>query len=141
MDDDGYGAAITDVAIPYRRDQYVRQVGSHKQCARAGCTVTPSWRVILGHHVIQAYVCQRHLSWGVELDMLCESRATALGWETGGHPTDTPNYRIIRSTVVVPEMPAIRRMNYAREVNVSESFPQYREHTDDGYTFTMSVYS
>ena len=115
---------MTVTTDPTAVDAYVRQVGSHKQCARGGCTVRPSWRVILGHHVVQAYVCQRHLAWAVELDMLCESAATALGWETGGYPTDTPNYRVVRTTMVVPEMPAIQRMNFARKPEISASFPK-----------------
>jgi hypothetical protein len=128
------------------RDPYVRQVGSHKQCAKAGCPSRSSWRVILGHHVVQAYVCQAHLAWGVQLDMITESTAKALGWETGGHPTGTPNYRIVRQTMVTPEMPAIRRVNFAREVNISASFPQYEMRTvpADGdmpaFAFEMSVW-
>jgi|SRR5450755_4011573 hypothetical protein len=47
-----------DSPIGTQRSPYVKQVGSHRQCAKSGCTVRPSWRVILGHHVIQAYVCQ-----------------------------------------------------------------------------------
>lgn len=129
-----------------KRDPYVRQIGSHKQCAKGACTVHPSWRVILGHHVVQAYVCQRHIAWACELDMLCESAASALGWETGGYPTGTPNYRIVRTTTVVPEMPAIRRMNFAREVKISASFPQYgmREVPAEGdmpaFSFETSVW-
>jgi hypothetical protein len=128
------------------RDPYVRAVGSHKQCAKAGCPSRSSWRVILGHHVVQAYVCQAHLAWGVKLDMITESTAKSLGWETGGYSDGTPHFREIRQTVVTPELSAITRVNYARPVEISASFPQYEMVTvpADGdmpaFAFEMSVW-
>jgi hypothetical protein len=138
---EGFGPHGHEYVPPARKDGFIRQAGSHRQCARPGCTVRPSWRVILGHHVVQVYACQAHLAFAVELDLITENRARELGWETGGYPSHAhPNFRTIREVRVIPEISAIRRMNFAREVRISASFPQYEIRNDSDGPFEMSVW-
>jgi hypothetical protein len=104
--------------------QRVRQIGAHNQCGHEGCPVkAPSWRVILGSWVVQAYVCARHLVWAVNLDLLAEPRGKAMGWEHG-YPVGAS--RELRSTVVTACLPQIMRTEFDRVPDVSAQYPQAR---------------
>lgn len=104
------------------------QIGSYKLCARKGCTVRISWRVILGHWRIQVYVCQGHLAWAVMLDLITESSGKAMGWRHG-YPVFHDGIEICLSfgeARVIPEMGRIRRVDYTRDVRsqISQTYPQ-----------------
>jgi hypothetical protein len=104
------------------------QIGSHKQCARKRCTVRISWRIILGHWQIQAYVCQGHVAWGLQLDLITESSGKAMGWRYG-YPVFHDGIEICRSfgeARVIAEFGIVRRVDYTRDVasQISQHFPQ-----------------
>lgn len=99
----------------------VKQLGAHNQCARNGCPVRkPGWRVIMGHHNVQVYACNRHLSWAVALDMISEDTAERLNWA----PVPVINgVQTLREATVSPNISNIIRTDFTRDPGSDRTYP------------------
>jgi hypothetical protein len=107
-------------------DVKIKQLGAHNQCAKVGCAVRAvAWRVILGTVDVQVYVCTVHLSWACTLDMLSWDTFDGLNWAR--KRADSSECVTMGPTKVTPMLPHIKRTDFARPVEVSESWPVMRE--------------
>lgn len=119
--------------------QRVTQVGAHNQCGKRNCPVkSPGWRVILGHWVVQVYVCSEHLVWACKLDMISQNTGEAMGWHHG-YPVNGGSTMESRTTKVTPNIPVIVRTDYTREIDVSDMYPKCR--MDENGNVDEHVYS
>lgn len=100
----------------------IRQIGAFNECGRKNCKSEPRYRIIWDTWQVQIYVCSRHLKWGIDIQLLTESRKESLGLTRQPHRygerSDAP--------MVDSLLPLIQSADFQRDIasQVSNIYPQ-----------------